>query len=190
VKTKRKTSGTPDYVIAFQLVPAARGFWLEIRSSRLLQFELEYFALGVAGYQRRGDARGQTDGFRFRKFIDLGFDVMLVGITNAKFSGGKSAKTRSLEFSKTVPEDFRFEPIRPSSLLPRGATGSKLFISKMRGRKHAREAGPYAGPYWSYGGYMYSPTAPSTPALRRRLKEPKRTKKRSGRKKNGRRSKH
>src|ERR1700730_10196348 len=106
-RTKR-TRRPPQDLVAFQVSPADLGFWLLIRSSRRIHFKVEYFALGAAGYQRRGDTDGRTDGLHFRKCIDLGFTLMLVGVTDAHFSMGTLAAQAESHLLGVPPRDVQF----------------------------------------------------------------------------------
>ena len=179
---RRETRKAAHDVVAFQLQPANKGFWLEIQTSRLLNFELDYFALGVASYQRKGDVRGKTDQVRFRQFIDLGFDVMLVGITSAKFFAGKSRRGQALKVLGTTGRATMFEPIRPSDLLARGTSRSEIVIPK-QSRRPKHQGCPYAGPYWAYAEYMYQPGLSTLPPSRQRRQKAKKKKVKASKKK-------
>jgi hypothetical protein len=161
-KTKSKRQRLPQDLVAFQLSAADSGFWVLIRSSRSVHYKIEYFALGAAGYQRKGEVDGRTDGLHFRKFIDLGFTVMIVGVTDAEFSIGTLAKKGWSHLPGVPPSDVQFEPIRPTSLVPRGGEKTKMFIGKKRGG--GKDAGSYGGAYGFYGGgYMYGPMSLDAP---------------------------
>lgn len=161
-KTKSKRQRLPQDLVALQLSAADSGFWVLIRSSRSVHYKIEYFALGAAGYQRKGEVDGRTDGLHFRKFIDLGFTVMIVGVTDAEFSIGTLAKKGWSHLPGVPPSDVQFEPIRATSLVPRGGEKTKMFIGKKR--REGKDAGSYGGAYGFYGGgYMYGPMSLDAP---------------------------
>src|ERR1700680_2024546 len=139
--------------IAIQFSPAARGFWLFVESSLRVRYKLEYFALGPAGHQRKAQIEGAVSERNFRRFVELGFDVVLVGVTRQELSfyGANTRSDRNSAFLANVPA---FIPMHPASLVS-PADKSAVFAIAKNPKRRVKLRGQYEDPYVFYQDRMY-----------------------------------
>src|SRR5437868_2938966 len=139
----------PAAHVELEVTPARGGLWLESQSSRRIQYQIRYFALGTAGHQRSGFLSGSINASKARRFVDLGFDVIVAGITWQRLSFGSGA-TKTVTAPVPSPGDPSFRPMHPSLT----ATAS---IQGAAGGRRRRRAGRMADSYGvrrdSYGIY-------------------------------------
>jgi hypothetical protein len=110
---------------------------------------------------------------------------MLVGVTDAHFSIGTLAAQERSHLPGVPPRDVQFEPIRASTLAPRGGEATEMVVGSRRANKRQPDGGPYGGAYGFYGGgYLYGPMYLGAPTKERPPKqERKRNKSRRSRRK-------
>lgn len=136
--------------LAVKCVPERNGFWFEIGVERKVKYSIRYFALGTAGYQRQGELEGTTGTKYYRRFIELGFAVVVVGVTDLLLSLGKES-IRSYE----VPLVLARSRLLPT---PSGTriTGLGRIELSAAARKKRRDTFDVAyGVYGAYGTPFY-----------------------------------
>jgi hypothetical protein len=139
----------PAAHVELEVTPGRRGLWLESQSSRRIQYEVRYFALGTAGHQRSGFLRGSINASKARRFVDLGFDVIVAGITWQRLSFGSGA-TKTVTAPVPSAGEPSFSPMHPSLT----STASVQVAAGRRGRRRAgRVTDSYGVRRDSYGMY-------------------------------------
>jgi hypothetical protein len=150
-RRKRTRNGGLESRLEIEVAPSRGGLWLNIRTSHVFQYEIRFFALGTGGHQRSGFLRGNVRVSMLRRFVDLGFDAVVVGITWHRLSFG-SARKVTVAGPVLPPGDRLFSPMHPSltSTEPiRLPTG----LRRRRGRAvrpYAETYPVYAAPYALY----------------------------------------
>ena len=125
------------------------GFWLEISSSRKMKYRLHYFVLGASGHQQEGELEGTASKKFFRKFVELKFSTIVVGVTNLNVSlGGYSGG----DYGPPI-FPMRTEPSR--SLPAVNVRGLGRVVVPSSARKNRGASSLYGGAYGIYGTYMY-----------------------------------
>jgi hypothetical protein len=157
-KSTRKGVSKPH--IEIEVAPSRGGLSINIRSNRLFHYEIRYFALGTAGHQRSGNLRGNVRTSLTRRFVDLGFDVVIAGITWHRLSFGSAGS--SVDVGPVLPTEPSFRSMHPSSTLsspvqfPREAQPGGRRRSSLTGDTYAGYADTYElyhDQYDQYGMY-------------------------------------
>jgi hypothetical protein len=158
--------------LAVKCVPERNGFWFEIGVSRKVKYRIRYFALGTAGYQRQGELEGTAGTKYYRRFIELGFTVVVVGVTDLLLSLGKGS-IRGYEVPLVLA---RSRPL-PT---PSGGriTGLGRIELSAAARKTRRDT--FDGTYGVYGAYG----TPLYGGAGERMDEPRKKKRRAKEKTN------
>jgi hypothetical protein len=109
-RPERRRSGS---VIEIELTPDHGGVWLHIRSRQRLHYDIQYFALGTGGRQRNGSVRGNVTSNIVRRFVDLGFDVVVAGIIRQQLVLGPAGAIE-VDAPAVPPREPSFRPMHPS----------------------------------------------------------------------------
>jgi hypothetical protein len=147
--SKKRPKGFDGFAV--RVAPAPKGFRLLVKTRTSGFFKLEYFAIGAAGHQRRGLLEGAIRSRQHQQFVNLRFDVILVGITDAMFwaDGKPTAAASRLE---SPPRGVTLPEVIPSTYLSAAGAITKLTIARRPGRSGLR-AGRYRGTYDLYDLY-------------------------------------
>jgi hypothetical protein len=137
--------------ITLSCVPEGTGFWLAISASREVKYRLSYFVLGAAGHQRQGEIQGILRSKHQRRFVELGFSAIVVGLSDLILTFGKQSSRDQ------GPADH---PIRLGSSrfqLGVNMSGAGRIQISAAARKRIKDAvdGQYGGVYGSYGIHLY-----------------------------------
>jgi hypothetical protein len=153
-RTKRNRNRTARPNLRFEAIPATRGFWLSIQSTHKLDYDFYYFALGTRGHQRQGELQGTSNERTARKFVDLEFDPVIVGLTVGKVSlGGKD--TLPLSSAPPLPLQKPYVHAESRARLPWMSRGpARLSVAPRRPRRQSRGS-QYQTQYDLYGSYLY-----------------------------------
>jgi len=166
-KERRVRNARRSGAFAIYLLPASQGFWLMIRSRQQVHYRIKYLAIGSAGHQRKAETRGRTSKSDFRRFIHLGFNVIMAGITSAALSLGKAAAGTLIRLPVVTPEGLTYSPIRHAAL----AGGATVPRRRRKGQRQTR--GQYEDSYDLYGLYgAYLPTVAYIHPRSRRRRAP------------------
>lgn len=161
-KSTRKDASKPH--IEIEVAPSRGGLSINIQSNRTFFYEIRYFALGTAGHQRSGYLRGSVRANLTQRFVDLGFDVVVAGITWHQLSFGSTGS--SVGLGPVLPTEPSFRPMHPSSTssssvqLPRRPQRGARKRSLLTGDTHTGYADTYELYNDQYGMYaeMYQDT--------------------------------
>jgi hypothetical protein len=147
--------------VAIHCLPEQRGFWFEIAVSRTVKYKVRYFALGTAGHQRQGELQGTARVTHYRRFIELGFPIVVVGITDLNLLVGRgSIRGHATPF---VSVAYGVSRVSPGKRITGGGR-IELFPAARKQREES-SGGTYGdayGAYGAYGTYLYGGISEST----------------------------
>ena len=141
------------------------GFWLEISSSRKVKYRLRYFALGASGHQQEGELVGAASKKFFRRFVELKFSTIVVGVTYLTISFGRYSG------GHYGPPIFpmRIEPSRSLPGVNVKGLGRIVVPPSARKNRGASSLGTYGGAYGMYGTHMYGQEVGPGPGKKKRI---------------------
>jgi hypothetical protein len=159
-------------------MPEDEGFWLDVEASRQVKYRIRYFALGKAAYQRQGEVSGTVGKQHYRRFVNLGFPVVVVGISDLQLSAGTKL-IRGYEVPLVLGQP---RPLLVPSFSPIAGRG-RIELSAAARRKRTDGFDTTYGTYGLYG--MYGGIYGAYGVHGGVSEKPKKSKRRKGRPKKG-----